>query len=140
MTMVLLLVATGCSSTGAQVASDRCTGIGLDYVRSGWGGQVQLAATVASDGDGVVAWLTHPGKPVSEVQVTEWQQRGSSLVAVCYYDGDFSSFPGPEEAARNYTRLMLLIPEDGEPIVGSVGPMDAVRPDEGPPVKSTLPG
>lgn len=129
---VLILVAAACTGSGSQVASDRCASEGLEYVRSGWGDQVRLVAAVPSDGESVATWLETPGKPVSADQVAAWRDVGAKSVVICFYDGDFSSFPGPPEASKNYTRMMLLISDGEEPIVQSVGPASDLAPDQGP--------
>lgn len=129
--LAVLVVVVACSKSGADLASDICAGPGLDYVRAGWGPEVQVVESVASDGRGVAEWLTTPGRPVSDEQVQSWRE-SIGLVAVCYYDGDFSGFPAPQDVARTFDRMLLLVPQDGEPIVQSVGPRDALAPRDGP--------
>ncbi len=127
-----VLVIAGCSSSGAQVAADLCAGPGLEFVQQGWGVDSALVGSTDVDAKSVETWLQQPGGPVSQDQVTFWQSQKAGVVAVCYYSGDFSSFPGPPDVVKSYVRMMILIPPAGDPIVQTVGPSDVVTPNSGP--------
>jgi hypothetical protein len=104
----------------ATIAKTLCGGPGATLAQASSSGSAALVATIASSGDQARAWIGAAGQHVQGNP--KWEGLASaSLVAFCYYDGDFTGFPQPPGANLTYSRMLVLVSNDGHAELFAVG-------------------
>jgi hypothetical protein len=122
----LVLGAVACvvpsgSSTSAE-ATRLCAGPGLVVAR-GMGGTA-VAGGFASTASDAVKWAAAGRSHVMTAPLENLA--GTTLVAFCYIDGDFSGMPQPPGGNVAYIRALFLVPASGDPFLYEAGPRDSI--------------
>ena len=109
--------------TSALTADTLCATTGMEAAAR-YGRIDEVLAAFASDAAAVASWVETrfgPSGPAPEPEFNPWRaEPASELVAICYYaGGDFSAprIPGVDP----YDMLVLLVPEEGVPVVDRFG-------------------
>ena len=114
---------------GDQVGVATCTSHGLAFARASVS-DARVVAGYSSTAGAVARWQEHPrwGGTGYVGRSSFRDDPAGEPVAVCYVDGSFAAWgryppplPGSSPAAPAFDRVVVLIPQSGQPIVDTAG-------------------
>ena len=125
-TLVTLGACGGAASAVTPVsASAKC----LDQrpaVASRWGTVNAVAGAFVVPAADVAAWQETRDASRGIRPVSELRGRGAEQMLVCFFDGDFDSFPGRGNRPA-YDRIVVIFDPGGRPTLDSAGPHDHLK-------------
>jgi hypothetical protein len=108
------------SAVGVLTPEARCLGHGSD-VAARWGPVQGVAGAFVVPANDLAAWQETRNADRGARPQSEFRSRGADPMLVCFFDGNFDSFPGRGNRAP-YDRIVVIFDADGTLTLDSVGP------------------